>query len=233
MILFTNGCSWTWGGGLEPYFKSNHVSDHELRKSLVWPNYLGQLLGVSKTFNLSQGCGSNQRTVRTTFDWFLREYNSNEKVVAIIQITEPARYEYYVTDNIDDFENDRDYWARVTPTSLQSEHENYNTALNNKNQRLSTYTTIEGMYKLIGDCSALMHLFEKHNVEYYFFSGPFRLSEQYPVEYKNYLYSMPYLDIDHLWKYERISDADVHPSLLGHKQIAEYIYKAIRPSTGL
>lgn len=233
MILFTNGCSWTWGGGLSPWFTKDNKVDDNLRKTLVWPHHLGQLINASQVVNLGLGCGSNQRTVRTTFDWFMHEYKKDEKVIAVIQITDPARYEYYVSENIDDFTSEPLRWAKMTPSAGISHHEPEETFIANKNVRLSSYTTIEGMYKIITDCSALSYLFKKHNVEYYFFTGATTFSRFYPSEYKNYLANLPCLDMLNLWAYERISKTDGHPSILGHKQLAEHIYNAIRPSTGL
>lgn len=238
MILFTNGCSWTWGGGLEPYFKFNDVIHDDQRLKLVWPYHLGQALTANKVINLGAGCGSNQRTVRTTIDWFLNEYK-NEPTIAVIQITDPARYEYYLADSLDDFTNDQLNWTKLTPSAhilhvngvQPHEHiwmERELKIKKERDSRMSTYTLLEGMYKMISDCSALAHLFEKHNVEYYFFGGYFKFKPDYPIQYKNYLTKINYLDIKWDWV-ESISELDEHPSLLGHKQLAELIYQTIRP----
>jgi hypothetical protein len=64
--LFTNGCSWTWGGSLEEYWETE-----EDRLKLVWPHHLGNLLRADNVVNLSLSCGSNQRIVRTTLNWLL------------------------------------------------------------------------------------------------------------------------------------------------------------------
>ena len=64
MILFTNGCSWTYGGGLGLDHKPK-----EERLVKVWPHHLGMMLGSDETINLSYGGGSNSRILRTTFDW--------------------------------------------------------------------------------------------------------------------------------------------------------------------
>lgn len=104
MRLFTNGCSFTWGGGIleEGYGLHNTycstLAEHvELRSSLVWPAYLGKLIGCEVT-NLSIGCGSNQRIVRTTLGHFTSMIAQGETVndhIAVIQWTEPSRYELY------------------------------------------------------------------------------------------------------------------------------------------
>lgn len=234
MILFANGCSMTWGGGLEPYLKSNNdVTLPDQRLKLLWPHHLGKLLNADEVINISEGCGSNQRIVRTTHDWFLNEYK-NEPTIAVIQITDPARYEYYLTDNFEDFTNDQLNWVKLTPSAYIAPGPPFNdtTLVNMKKERdsrMSTYTLLEGMYKIISDCSALAHLFEKHNVEYYFFGGYFnRINIDYPIRYKNYMTNLHYMDL--AWNsFDPVSKDDMHPSLLGHQQIAELIYQIIRP----
>jgi len=225
MILFTNGCSWTQGGGLEPFYNTD-----EERQKLVWPHHLGNLLQASKVINLAEGCGSNQRTIRTTFDYFLQEY-SNEPMMAVIQITDPARYEYYITDRLDDASNKPENWAKITPSSIMSDIDiDEVDASSRRDKRLETYTLLEGWYKLVTDCSALAKLFEKHNIEYYFFAGATIVYQSLmPVEYVNYLKQINFIGMDKIWTNEPISDLDPHPSVLGHKQIAENIYKSIRP----
>jgi len=239
MILFANGCSWTWGGGLEPYFKVNNINDDEKRLPLVWPHHLGKLLNADKVINLGAGCGSNQRTVRTTHDWFLKEYKNDEPIIAIIQITDPARYEYYLTDNFEDFSNDPLNWTKLTPSAhifnvkdldKESCSQSDVKVKRERDSRFSTYTLIEGMYKLISDISALAHLFESHNVEYYFFGGYFKkfIKPNYPIEYVNYFKKLHWLECG--WdNVDPVSPKDMHPSLLGHQQIAELIYQIIRP----
>lgn len=241
MILFTNGCSWTWGGGLEPHFKFNDIINDEQRLKLVWPHHLGNLLNADKVINLSAGCGSNQRVFRTTLDWFLNEYK-NEPMMAIIQLTDPSRYEYYLTDNVDDFTNDQLNWVKLTSSAhilnikdvkphddvfkkqeLEIKRE--------RDSRMTTYTLIEGMYKTINHCASLAHLFKKYNVEYYFWGGYFKFKPDYPIKQKNYLSQINYLDFKWDWV-ESVSEIDAHPSVLGHKQIADLIYQNIRPTQG-
>lgn len=104
MRLFANGCSFTWGGGIleEEYGLATSLinvpaEEKNLRMSLVWPAYLGELLGC-EVANLSMGCGSNSRIVRTTLDHFLPMITTGESVddhLAVIQWTEPSRYEIY------------------------------------------------------------------------------------------------------------------------------------------
>lgn len=229
MILFTNGCSWTWGGGL--FETLNSTNAELLRTTSVWPYHLGQLCNSEKVINLSCPAGSNQRICRTTFDYFLKEHDKNVPTMAVIQFSVMSRYEYYDTNDINDFTNNPLLWARCTSEAV------YN--LNNKKHiqiikdrhklKLSTYTEIEGMYKHINECSSLAYLFNTLNIPYVFwnFSG---INEAYPKIYKNYFNQLNYYNTLNDWHYERISEQDQHPSLLGHKQIADILYSIIKPS---
>lgn len=238
MILLTNGCSFTWGGGLEKHFLINDKVHDDKRLPLVWPHHLGKLLNADRVVNLGLGCGSNQRITRTTLDWFLNEYKNNEPIVAVIQLTDPARYEYYLSDDIHDFTNDPYLWARITPSASLIKVKGYSPddlawrirdfeVKKERNSRITTYTSVEGLYKIISDCFSLSYLFEKHNVEYYFFGGYF-FYVNCPVKYKEFIIKNNYLDFD--WRgVDTISEIDPHPSILGHEQLAQLVYQNIRP----
>ena len=55
MILLTNGCSWTYGGGLDAHYPTREELDQ-----VTWPKHLADLLGADEFYNLAAGCGSNQ-----------------------------------------------------------------------------------------------------------------------------------------------------------------------------
>lgn len=226
MILFTNGCSWTWGGGLEPY----HENDDAKRTGLLWPAHLGNKLGAREVVNLSWGCSSNQRIVRTTYDWFLKKYQG-EEIIAVIQWTEPSRYEYYVTeDPLNDFSNTATSWALIKSDLLLIPDHNLSNKL--KDDRLHTYTDIEGMYRSITHYAALDNLFKTFNVKYYYWFFKLLLPYGSPEVYidfvrKNY----NFLIKDQLgcyWEYDRVSPTDNHPSIEGHRELADIIYKAMK-----
>jgi hypothetical protein len=241
MILFTNGCSNTYGGGLEPHFVIDNKFDHSKRLESVWPHHLGKLLNADKVVNLAEGCGSNQRIVRTTFDWFMNDFKKNQKAIAVIQLTDPARYEYYLTNDFSDFENHDSQWTRLTPSAhvinqlgLERLNLNYRELepkiTKERDSRMLTYTLIEGMYKTISQVSALVHLFERHNVEYHFFGRGFTLYDSWPVKYKQHMKDLNFIDTHREnWQFDKVSIKDTHPSVLGHKQIADLLYQRIRP----
>lgn len=222
MILLTNGCSWTWGGGLG---LDRSIHD-ELRYRLVWPHHLENLVGADKTYNLALGCGSNQRIVRTTFDWIMSQSKEDlEKTVAIIQWTELSRYEfYYPADFSNEYENHQDRWVRCKFDCILNQYDDNESSKKKYNDlRLSTYTEIEGMYRFIGDLLAVESLLKQHNIPYYFWTYDTRLLERFPKEAYEFCRDkfnwVNTIDTGE-WEYERVSDDDLHPSLEGHKQIA-------------
>jgi len=228
MILFTNGCSWTAGGGLEPYINSDKD-----RLPLVWPHHLGKLINSEKTINLSAGCGSNSRILRTTFDWITEQSPEDlAKTIAVIQWSEYSRYEYYVPRNSNNmYENIEDRWARIKVGAILSRYEDdENHKMIRSNHRLETYTDIEGMYKHIAECDALGTLFSRYNVKYYYWSYG-NMVRFFPKKERDYLLQHHnWLDNGiSTWEYERIDiKRDPHPSLTGHKQLAEIIYNKIK-----
>lgn len=225
MILLTNGCSWTWGGGLNldsPIFQ-------EKRKESVWPNHLGQLLNVEKTVNLSIGCGSHHRILRTTLDYILTTPPEDlSKTIAIIQWTEPSRFEYYQPRNINDvYENYPNRWVRAKVNNIIDPYETDKIRLENRlNSRLETYTEIEGLYNHIFECAALHQFFNKYNIRYYYWKY-YPYIGNYPENLMSVLNSFNWFKNSENWEYDRVSSNDPHPSFHGHKDIANIIYKLL------
>jgi len=222
MILFTNGCSWTYGGGLG----LDLPEDNEKRLKSVWPYFLAQKLKIDKVVNLAEGGGSNQRIFRTTLDWLHNTYDKKEEAIAVIQLTDPLRYEFYVTDKIDDFSNDPDKWALVKNDCLLNGPDDKE-AYNDSQIRFKNYTLIEGMYSLIRDCSALSFQFNQFKIKFYFWTY-----EIYPdvTSYKLLkTQDFNFLNFNNEWEYQRVSASDFHPSFAGHIQLAQLIYDEIKP----
>lgn len=254
--LFTNGCSWTWGGALEEYW----VTEEE-RFKLVWPHHLGELMGVDNVVNLSLACGSNQRILRTTLDWLLSKSPEELKdTIAVIQWTELSRYEYYVMKDNNPIENIGHRWLlnkidsvstswdvsenyhrsrevffmdnpkhKIQKVELDEDYFTYNI------ERLKRYTNIESVYTLTTYCQTLSSLFDMFGVKYYFWEfikGPNLFSEM-PENlrklHKNYNW-ITVNNYESLYQSPTVSEKnknDRHPSLLGHKQIAEIIHKQL------
>ena len=93
--LFVNGCSWTYGGGLDEPGSKAHIDN--LHNNIVWSAHVKKLMNFDTCVNLAEGCGSNQRICRTTFDWVNQQDEETLKnTTVIIQWSCEDRYEYYV-----------------------------------------------------------------------------------------------------------------------------------------
>lgn len=230
MILFTNGCSWTWGGSLGLETRQNNKK----RLESVWPHHLGELLNSERTYNLSLGCGSNDRILRTTFDWL--NYIGPEalkETVAVIQFTELSRFEYYVYDNENDpYENKPLNWAVCKVDCVLSKNETNDTERNLEivNNFISKFTDIQGYYKLLFQLEALTSMFDKAGVKCFYWTNHLGLSRM-PEQLRETLMKYPWIESfqnQEQWKYDRVSKNDAHPSLNGHIQLADIIYNKIK-----
>jgi hypothetical protein len=227
MILFANGCSFTWGGSLEPYF-----TNEEDRLALCWPAQLGSLLGADEVVNLGEGCGSNQRILRTTFDWLAQQTPERlADTVAVIQWTDSARYEYYCPENFSNSqENIPERWAKVKEGICLQVGERHSVALDRSQRRLETLTLQEESYQIITNCSAIVNMFQTFGVTRYYFWSHHNYSSGYLDRPRSYFNNrFPWLDKSNRivggWKYDTVSESDKHPSVQGHKELAEIIYK--------
>ena len=182
-ILFANGCSFTWGGALEPWFMFvagkplgdiigydakdfmtakgfTGKENSAVREQLLWPHHLGNLLGCHDVVNLGMGCGSNQRIIRTTLDWLsAQDRETLDRTKAVIQLTEPSRYEYYDQEN--------DFWARCKIDVCTQKGEDQEIAQERNMSRLSTFTKLEGIYNFVSDCMAINQIMTSFDVEYH------------------------------------------------------------------
>jgi hypothetical protein len=227
MILFTNGCSWTYGGSLG----LDLPEQSEERLTKVWPHHLGNLLNATQVINLAVGCGSNQRTFRTTHDWVTSSSaDTLSDTLAIIQFTEPSRYEYNLPANGHDLEES---WVKckagvVTSDIWRPDLNELHQEINDK--RLCFYSDIEGAYSVLAYCEALHNLFTRHGVKYYFWDGGFLffLLEENLIDKKLKDYFLEKFNWFPLRiPYEPIAAHDVHPSIQGHKDIANNLHQIL------
>lgn len=226
MILLTNGCSWTWGGGLGLDSAENDL----IRNASTWPAHLAKLLNADEVVQLAAGCGSNQRIMRTTLDWILKQTPERlSNTLAIIQWTDPSRFEYYHSkDPLNYYENDPERWAKAKidcVIDMFEENTEYN--LKRVNTRLETYTEIEGLYKNIFECAALNDIFAKFGIKYYYWVYGGHVSDP-PPHLLKILESYNWFEKSYQWQYEPVSEQDAHPSVQGHKDIATIIYKNLK-----
>lgn len=228
MKLFANGCSHTWGGGIlegqgyKSTLKSCLFNEEDqdlknLRLSSVWPFHLSKLLNCTETINLGIGCGSNQRIVRTTFDFFIDKIKNNEDLsewIAVIQWTEPSRYEIY-DSNIDKFNLIK--LDVVIPQVSTYRHE----YLQNRFFEPDELFVSEFLVHLV----ALASFFDKWKINYRF--TRINPSPPIPEFYRN---NFKWVDefsamLDHHKIYQTKCH---HPNIEGHKLIAKEIYNSFK-----
>lgn len=236
MILYTNGCSWTWGSGE----KANFVS-REQRESLLWTHFLGKKLNAELIVNNSQGGGSNPRILRTTYEWCSQQTaDTLRKTVAVIQFTDFDRFELYSHDNLSvKYENNPDNWINckvdcITPAQKYPLKE----IMADVNKILSYGTDIHSLYTYIGHVSALTQIFKSFGVNNFYYWNHNSFCHA-PESYRQYVYkNNPFLDKhDNNWDYKRVGSVintdgsighDNHPSMPeGHRDIAEIIYSLL------
>jgi len=237
--LYTNGCSFTWGGGIN---QDNGYKESD-REKLVWPYYLAQLLDRTPIQH-AIGCGSNQRMVRTSIDWLVNTPQVIlDNTIAVLQTTEAFRMEYYTgkdeyvetqvpfedgsfwTRKDYTYKHDDEKWIKLNvwgdeydkslPTSFKTIHE----------ARTRSFTEVQGMYESISLVLSLDRIFKSLNVKTYWWMQFGSVPKQYPLEYRKL-----YEDIDIMPSmfYDIIGKHDPHPSPQGHKCIAEQMFDYIK-----
>ena len=243
MILFTNGCSWTWGGSINVEGDSlgDHLYAEQKRQKLLWPHHLGVKLNTKKTVNLSMGCGSNERIARTTFDWLQTQTIEDLKeAVAVIQITNINRYEYYYPTDLSSWtENNLNDWRlakidHVLPQISKAGRMASNLEKKIHEGRMSTWSKTEEAYKCIYQLAAIDKILNDFGVKKRYYWTFIEDIRYYPSHIKEYIKKIypnfidtPW-DLNTYWQYDRINSTDTHPSIEGHKQIADIIYNIIK-----
>ncbi len=231
--LLTNGCSWTYGGGIDQVYR-----DTDQLQKKVWPYHLQSLIGFDQNVQLAEGCGSNQRIVRTTINWILQQNKETLKnTTAVIQWTEWSRYEYYVPRYVfHEMEEFPERWALckvgncISLAEVEKLPESEYKYLQERNdKRYETFTDLEGYYNYLNHCQTLASIFQEYGIKYYywnFVTPMFRL----PEPKKSFLlnrYNWLEPDGRHNWDYARIGDHDPHPNEQGHIELAKHIKDAI------
>ena len=241
MKLFANGCSFTWGGEIVKQMhdpQGNILDEHNTsernlnRLQITWPGHLARELGCEEFHNYAMGCGSNARIVRKTLEFFLPKIINADRdltdYVAVIQWTEPMRYEYF-----DDMSQS---WALCKPDVLlieqgrhpiQQEKEMAQSRFMFENDETWCKQTVEHI-------SMLGNFFKQHGIRHLFTAmSPTTISGfgQTEIQYCNSQFnwyrksieqcSIASMQIDHC-------ENSSHPSLLGHEQIARRLAKQIK-----
>ena len=224
--LLVNGCSWTYGGGLDTPGTKEHLN--HLHDNVVWSAHVKKLMNFDKCINLAEGGGSNQRICRTTFDWVNQQDEETLKnTTVIIQWSCEDRYEYYVPtkEEQEDFQkryqvspmrcediwhgqqiNDNNYdvlhnldrWARVTPHEVISFAENHNNSdvIKQGQSRYRTYTDQEAMYTWLFHMGFLYDFLTSKGITCYYWFFN-QYCQAMPQEVQDYIYDrFPMLEND-------------------------------------
>ncbi len=233
MKLFTNGCSFTWGSEIyrefvdikDPYnpWKSypGFITDEQdtYRKENIWSHHLHKYLNTISYTNLAENAGSNQRIVRTTLDFFTNLLQTNELVndyVAVIQWTEPSRFEV--------FDSELNSYINITNANIK-----YNVK-DDYRRKVLTYRLLEDPKNFEQDwfnqMVCLSSFFTLHNLKYLFATMDERdLTFKYSETF-NWLgdnkFDRQILN-SHNFRYPL-----KHPDLQGHRIIAKRVYNRLQ-----
>lgn len=238
MKLFANGCSFTWGGAIYPslhdcygesldYYSRDKINQKRLND--VWPQKLAKKMNIDECVNLSLGCGSNSRILRSSLDFFTYEMTENrmsDDWIAIIQWTQAHRYEYW--------DEDSQSWAMVIPSGTTTsrfikyeEMKKLDKHLSNTYAYLNDKTYAQWYWSQVVSLAAF---FDQNKIRYWFtnlstdhmgFLGAWQ--QQYLREKINWINDDMYSTIGMIFQ-DRHDSGSGHPSLLGHDQIAQSIY---------
>lgn len=235
MKLFTNGCSWTHGAEIlneETNFVPGEkvTLDHiTFLNENIWSGLLHKKLNTEKVYNLSSGAGSNARIVRTTLDFFIKillEHKEIKDYIAVIQWTDPSRFEVY--DNL------LKEYISITNTSCFPEVDKY------KKKQLSSFRFTQDQQAFKNEwlthLVSLSSFFKCYGIKYLFCTIDFIHNEK---DYSNYstLYQLPnnFYKKNIIWLgHDEIENQILnsvhhrypckHPNLTGHNIIAERLY---------
>jgi hypothetical protein len=231
MKLFTNGCSFTWGGEIRENESIPLTTNLEnFRETRVWSAHLHKKLKTTELHNLSKGGASNQRIVRTTLDFFIDKLDNNIPVddfVAVIQWTDLSRYEVW--------DETKKTWLVITSNSVLPEVDfvKFKKLMQRFEDDDKTYYS-NWYHQLI----CLSSFFELHKIKYvfctmdYIFINESKNDIQYILP-DNYLkHNIKWLGTDSQSN-QILNSIDYfypkcHPNLKGHEIIAERLYNRLK-----
>lgn len=234
MKLFTNGCSFTWGGELYKslydrngelleYFNPDPVNQERLTK--LWPHHLANHLGATECVNLSMGSGSNDRIVRTTLDFFTQQPNTNGWT-AVIQWAWPHRFEYW--------EEETQAWTLIIPSCGTLGKNGYINAFDRvskfKDEVYKNYNDYTYSQKYWTHVVSLANFFNANGIKYYFVNllttGFYNLLHEHQRTHLEtrirWIGNGPRHNLVNMFDSKFPS---THPTELGHQQIADYFYQ--------
>ena len=208
----------------------------------VWPGILSEKIGYDDV-NLSAGCGSNARIFRTTYDWITsQDADTLSNTFAIIQFTEPSRYEFYQPEWHE--------WAKIKIDSSNvcaTSHDEQDYLQELSQKRYETYTPEEGKYSFLSSLCATKSLLDSHSIPHAFFTyGYIEMGDDYTFVNQNFNWVNHVMDLSDFYHmaldnwgfaeghtngelrdhWDTIPN-DGHLSLHGHREFAEYLEKKL------
>ena len=228
MILYTNGCSFTAGGGLEPILNpKNNPNQDDFYKEHVWTKHLGDKIGVEKIINHGRMCGSNHRILRTTFDFLSQTEYNYEDIIVGIQFTSNNRFEFYDSNK----ENLESNWRQVKVGRNESNFMEHEIDLLIKETEFTDMflvkyqnTLIQDSYDTLFVLNTMQNILEKFGVKKYFFWSELNWHFNHTAETEYFIKKhVPFLLLNETMGVNYLKCA--HPSLEGHKRISEILYE--------
>lgn len=246
MILYTNGCSFTAGGGLEEYVNPNNLPNQaDFIKEHTWAKHLGDKLGVEKIINHGRMCGSNHRILRKTFDFLSQTEHDCKDIIVGIQFTNNNRFEYYESKtefgssgynillgkNNGEVKNLQENWKQVKVGRNEMGFADNERDLLMKETEftdrfLSIYQNgkIQDCYDTLFLLNTMQNILEKFEVKKYFFWSEINWHGNHTAETEYFIKKhIPFLLLNETMGVDYLKCA--HPSLKGHKKISEILYE--------
>lgn len=203
------------------------------RLNCVWPKHLAGLLNATDTINLSLGCSSNERIVRTTMDYIANEIVSGrsvDNILAVIQWTHLHRFEYWDEQN--------KCWVLAMPASvITSKKLNFQESLSLNKFKDIVYANFSDetyVQRFWTQVVALASFLDKHKISYWFINLDteyYKLLESWQQRYLEdnirWIRNSQHYAINYMFNNQHSSGSG-HPSKLGHQQIANNIYFYIK-----
>jgi len=229
--IFANGCSYTFGGGLynlvdeTKLVEPNDTSEiNQERLSVTWPGVLAKNLKSNSFRNYALSCGSNDRIVRTSLEFYRDLLQQGKQVTnwyAIIQFTYSERFEF--------FDASKQSWSIIKNNSyIAGDGTDYS---QEDQVRLENYyrygNKIYWEQKTLNQIMTLGHFFHFHNIPYMFWSmynDQMILSDS-GRRYCNKHFYWLREDINYFPKVNRLSCG--HPTKQGHKELAKIIRRGL------
>lgn len=251
-LIYTNGSSYTAGGGLEPpkigdnnvtnrYKKLYGVCDWEHEKYIAWPSYIELQLGI-ETINEARSGGGGNRVVRMSYDFIKNNWYRKDRIVLILEIPSGLREDifYYPlnqylivnhndsnqTENVFSFYGTTQYFRES-----KKEIEIRKQKTNDINFYMNTFFDVhKSEVNLDNNVIGLYSFCKQHGIKILLIGvkdNPFIESEDKIIEYPFDYCNDKKLTVKDEIKYGR----DNHPGYFGHQKYGSYIINQLIEKT--